>query len=352
MEISKGKEKGAVKFMFYAPEGFGKSTFASECPEPLFIDVEGGTKQLDVRRFNEKMDWDNILNAVQYVIDNPDCCKTLVLDTVDWAEQDCINKLNKEHKTENILTLDYGKGSLYVVAEFQKLIDLLDKVIEKGINVVLLAHAQMRKFEQPEEMGAYDRWELKLQSKQVKSKVKEWADILIFGNYKTLVYTDDKTKSKKAQGGERVLYTEHHPCWDAKNRHGLKRELPFKYSEFKAIFENAPDKKEPEKKPEKKPAPDPEPVKADPEENEHIKAIKAAKIPEELKKLMIKDKVTIGELEGTVADKGLKPFEDNLEDYGDEFIKVNIVNPWDKVLKFVIKYRKQMEDNPFDKKGV
>ena len=30
------------------------------------------------------------------------------------------------------------------------------------VNVVLTAHAQMRKFEQPDAAGAYDRWELKL----------------------------------------------------------------------------------------------------------------------------------------------------------------------------------------------
>ena len=28
--------------------------------------------------------------------------------------------------------------------------------------MVLTAHAKMRKFEQPDELGAYDRWEMKL----------------------------------------------------------------------------------------------------------------------------------------------------------------------------------------------
>ena len=34
-----------------------------------------------------------------------------------------------------------------------------------NINVVLTAHAIIRKFEQPNEMGAYDRYELKLGKK-------------------------------------------------------------------------------------------------------------------------------------------------------------------------------------------
>ena len=88
----------------------------------------------------------------------------------------------------------------------------------------------MRKFEQPDEMGAYDRWELKLQ-KKTSALVKEWSDLLLFANYKTLsVAADDKGKKFKAQGGRRVIYTSHHPCWDAKNRLGLPEELPLDFS--------------------------------------------------------------------------------------------------------------------------
>ena len=67
--------------------------------------------------------------------------------------------------------------------------------------MVLTAHAMMRKFEQPDEMGAYDRWELKLQKKTA-PLVKEWSDLLLFANYKTIaVATDEKGKKFKAQGG-------------------------------------------------------------------------------------------------------------------------------------------------------
>lgn len=46
----------------------------------------------------------------------------------------------------------------------------------------ICAECMMRKFEQPDEMGAYDRWELKLQKKTA-ALVKEWADLLLFANY-------------------------------------------------------------------------------------------------------------------------------------------------------------------------
>ena len=46
------------------------------------------------------------------------------------------------------------QGYVYVKEEFGRFLKLLDNVIEAGINVALAAHAQIRKFEQPDELGA------------------------------------------------------------------------------------------------------------------------------------------------------------------------------------------------------
>ncbi len=106
--------------------------------------------------------------------------------------------------------------------------------------MVLTAHAKMRKFEQPDEMGAYDRWEMKL-SKGVAPMVKEWADMVLFCNYKTMVVNVDgqgaQKGKNKAQGGRRVMHTTHHSCWDAKNRYGLPDEVPFEYDSIRHIIE-------------------------------------------------------------------------------------------------------------------
>ena len=89
-------------------------------------------------------------------------------------------------------------------------------------------------------MGAYDRYQLKLGKKtssQTAPLVKEWADMVLFMNYKTFsVATDDKGKKHKGQGGVRTIYANHHPAWDAKNRHGLPDEFPMDYSYIAHIF--------------------------------------------------------------------------------------------------------------------
>ena len=169
-------------------------------------------------------------------------CKTLVIDTADWAERLCIESVCSAHGKKGIEDFGYGNGYTYVYEEWGRFLNLLQDVVDvANINVVLTAHAIIRKFEQPNEMGSYDRYELKLGKKttaQTAPLTKEWADTILFANYKVLsVAVDDKGKKHKAQGGQRVMYTTHHPCWDAKNRDGLQDELPFEYEQIRHIIE-------------------------------------------------------------------------------------------------------------------
>ena len=241
MQIIRGKIPGAKKVVVYGPEGIGKSTFAAHFPEPLFIDTEGSTKDMDVARTESPTSWMMLMEQVRYVKNHPELCRTLVVDTADWAEMLCITQIcDKNHKA-SIEEFGYGKGYVYVQEEFGRLLNALEEVVKAGIHVVLTAHAKMRKFEQPDELGAYDRWEMKL-TKQTAPMVKEWADMVLFANYKTFVINVDgqgvQKGKNKAQGGKRVMYTSHHSCWDAKNRYGLPEELPFEYEAIRAVMEN------------------------------------------------------------------------------------------------------------------
>lgn len=252
MKIIKGKIASAKKIVIYGPEGIGKSTFASQFPDPLFIDTEGSTKDMDLSRFEKASSWTMLTDQIRYVIWNPGICRTLVVDTIDWAEQMCVADLCARSGKKGIEDFGYGNGYVYAKEEFGRFLNLLSDVIDQGIHVVLTAHAQLRKFEQPDEMGAYDRWELKLGKKtqsQTSPLVKEWADMVLFANYKTVVVNVDgqgaQKGKNKVQGGRRVMYTAHHACWDAKNRYGLPEEVPFDYGAIAHIIEASPAAPEP-----------------------------------------------------------------------------------------------------------
>lgn len=242
MQITRGKRARAQRVIIYGPEGIGKSSFAAQFPEPLFIDTEGSTDNMDVARMDKPTSYTMLKNQIAFVKANPTCCKTLIIDTIDWAESLIVEDVCAQHGKKGIEDFGWGNGYTYTKEEVGRFLNMLQDLIELGINVVLTAHAQMRKFEQPDEMGAYDRWELKLGKKtssQTAPLVKEWADMVLFANYKTVVMTTD-TKKKKATGGQRVIYTQHHPAWDAKNRHGLPEEIPLDYGAIAHIFVNSP----------------------------------------------------------------------------------------------------------------
>lgn len=244
-KITKGKVKSAIRLVAYGSEGIGKSTFASKFPEPLFIDAEGGTKQLDVARFPTPETWRDLLEEIDAVIEEPDICQTLVIDTIDRAEAMLISAILEEAHVDSIEKYGggFGKGFTYLQERFTKdLLNRLDRVIAKGVNVVLLAHAQMRKLESPDE-PPYDRWELKV-SKKVAPIVKEWSDILLFMNYSIKV-VEENGRNKAKGTAKRMMHANHRPTYDAKNRYGLGDDMPLDFEPLRAVYEgNVPVRKE------------------------------------------------------------------------------------------------------------
>lgn len=235
--ISRGKLETPVRAVIYGSEGIGKSTLASQLPEPLFIDIEGGTAQLDVARIDTPTSWEMLISEIVFVRDNPDVCRTLVIDTADRAQALCESALLMEAGVDSIEKIGggYGKGYTALLEKFRKdFLYRLDEVIAKGINVCLLAHAVMRKQESPED-PPFDRWELNLQ-KKIAPEVRAWADLLLFCNFRIMA-VEENGKTKAKGQARRLMYANHRPTFDAKNRYGLPDEMPLEYAPLKDIFE-------------------------------------------------------------------------------------------------------------------
>lgn len=368
MNITRGKITGAQKVIIFGPEGIGKSTFASQFPDPLFVDTEGSTKHLDVARMPAPTSWQMILDEVKYVRDTPNVCRTLVVDTLDWAERLCIDSVCAKAQKAGLEDFGYGRGYVYVAEEFGKLLNLLDEVIDRGINVLGTAHAKMRKFEQPEETGAYDRWEMKM-SKNVAPLVKEWSDALLFANYKILtVRSGEDKKTVKAQGGRRTMYTAHHPCWDAKNRWGLPEEVEFDYSAIAphiyinggavsttapapapaSPLVNSPAVTEPPAPAAALPVSEQSPAEAEPtpapaDHQEQLTIDVNPNLPKALRDLMVQNQVTEDEIRLAVSQKGYYPEDTPIENYDPEFIRGVLVGAWNQVFAMIMSNR----DLPF-----
>lgn len=348
VEITSGKiNNKAQKVVIYGPEGIGKSTFAAHFPNPLFIDTEGSTGELDVRRLPAPTSWQYLMWEIDQVKANPDICSSLIIDTADWAERLCINNLCEKNQVSGIEGFGYGKGYVYLEEEFGRFLNRLSDLIDLGINVVFTAHATMRKFEQPDESGAYDRWELKLQKKDG-PLLKEWADMVLFANYETFVVKEGSgdMKKAKAKGGRRVMHTVHHPCWDAKNRKGFPEKAEFDYSVIAAAI--------PDKSAGRTEMPEPAPPVEDPAAAQAMNEPAAVSQPEsqtpqtdptptsdgsaktQLYDLMNAHQVTRNQIQDIVAKKGYFPAKTPIENYPDDFIKGVLVGAWDQVHKAIL----------------
>lgn len=363
MNIIKGMNTKPLKVVIYGPEGIGKSTFASHFPAPLFIDTEGSTDHMDVARTESPTSLAMLMGLLTELRANNQGFKTLVIDTIDWTEKLCIEAVCSKNAKSGIEEFGYGKGYTYVYEEMGRILNLLSDIRDAGMNIVLTAHAAIRKFEQPDEMGAYDRWELKLINAPKCNScamVKEWADMVLFASYKTYAVAADKDGKKfKARGGERVMYTSHDPCWDAKNRFGLAPELPFDFGQIAGLFSGGfvSSKTQIEnvtpglQTATPAPAPVPAPIQTppatsapvnDPDLSDFVEVVPdiPAGIPPALADLMSRNGVSAKEIQFAVANRGYFPENMPLQNYPPDFVQGVLIGAWEQVFKMIQDNRK------------
>lgn len=347
MNITKGIISKPVKVCVYGVEGIGKTTFASQFPEPLFFDLDKGSAQLNVSRVTDITSWPLLLSGIKEIYDNPSICKTLVIDTADAAERMCIDYICGKFNKKGIEDFGYGAGYTYLTEEFARFLVQLDACIGQGVNVVVLAHAVLKTVTLPEEMGTYDHWELKLSSKttnKVAPLVKEWADLLLFANYKTILIEDGTRK--KAAGGKRIMYTTHTTFADAKNRFSLAEELPFDYNEIARLIQNgtAPGVKpiqEKKREAKQKTVKKSEPESTVPVQNTDIPATSTAKktvnpVLQKVYDLMKQEHITEEQIRKAVAMKGYFPEDMPMKDYPTDFIDGVLIGAWEQIKTFIL----------------
>lgn len=241
-EVNGVQYSSGIKVVIYGQEGVGKSTLASCFPGAVFIDCEGSTTRMNVRRLQKPTSWQMLCDEAEFVRQKhtEKGYQTLIFDTFDWAERLALDDICATHKVTGIEGLNYGKGWEYEKEMIGRFLDTTERLISEGVNVVFLCHAIARKTTAPEVMEEYDHWELKLGSKttnKIAPLLKEWSDMTLFLAFRTnIIATDDKGKKHKATSTERVMYTTKSAWWDAKNRFGLPEILPIDFGAIAHLF--------------------------------------------------------------------------------------------------------------------
>lgn len=230
--IRKGKTLHAPRIFMYSTHGIGKSTFAASAPNPIFICTEDGLGSIDTSSFPLSKSSSDVMEAIQTLYTEEHDYKTVVLDSADWLESILQTEIEAKHDAKE---LAYGKGALILADRWRDVLEGLNALRnDKNMAVILIGHCEIKRFDSPE-VEPYDRYQPKLQAR-ASALVQEWADAVLFANYRTLVKKDEvgfnKQVNRGITTGERLIYTQETPAYLAKNRYNLPSSLPLDWAAF------------------------------------------------------------------------------------------------------------------------
>lgn len=227
------------RLCIYGGHGIGKSTLASQFPTPIFISTEDGLDQLDVTSFPKAENIGEVAENIKNLIKEDHDFKTVVVDSVDWLVEPLISEDIK--KSYDAKDLAYGKEQMYVAESFREILEGLDILRKKkGMNVVLIAHATVVKYQDPRS-DEYDRFAPKLPAR-CNALLQEWADVVAFAAFKVIVKsTETGFNQKRTRGtttGERLLHFIETPAFVAKNRYNCPEDAEMTIENIATLIPN------------------------------------------------------------------------------------------------------------------
>ena len=225
------------RLLLYGVAGVGKTEFAAASPRPVILQTEDGLGRIEATTFGLLRSFDEIMEALGALYTEPHDFETLVVDSLDWLEPLVWQHTARTHNQPDIESFGYGKGYLAALDTWRSFLDGVNALRdERGMGVILIAHAEIRRFDSPE-TEPYDRYQPKLH-RSASALVQEHVDAVLFANYRVSTLKSDVGFNKKVvrgvSGGDRLLHTAERPAFLAKNRFGLAETLPLSWPELAA----------------------------------------------------------------------------------------------------------------------
>ena len=238
-QIQSGRTSSPPRIMVYGTEGIGKSTLAARAPQPVFVQTEDGLGEIDCHKFPLAGTFDDVIAALTELHTEEHDFQSIVVDSLDWLERLIWDAVCETYGAKSIEKVDggYGKGYIYALSPWRQFLDRLSALHkDRCMAVILIAHAKIEKFEDPES-SPYDRYSPRLH-KHAGALLTEWCDAVLFATRKLRTQTEDTGFGRKRtiahavgkDGGERVLRTVGGPSCVAKNRYDLEPELPLEWN--------------------------------------------------------------------------------------------------------------------------
>lgn len=215
--VVSGKVVKPPKLLVWGPAGVGKSTFASEAPNALFIEAEDRTGHLDINRI-PVTEWAQVEECIKELCTSEDLpYRTVVFDTVDALEQLCFKAIAEEANVESHEEIGGGfaKFRVPMLKKWLRFMKGIDSLTKRGVQCILLAHSKIKIYNSPEGQN-YDRFVLKMDQSAGDFLI-ENVDLVGYAKFVTFVKEDKATKKGKAStAGKRKLQFKFNPSFPTK----------------------------------------------------------------------------------------------------------------------------------------
>jgi AAA domain len=238
--------------LIYGPPGMGKTSLASEWPNPVFLQVEDGTPAgLELTSFGHLTTFDEVMGCLAALYNEDSDRKTVVLDSLDRLEPMVWAKTCSLRGWDTIETPGYGKGYAESDQTWRELIEGMNALrYEKGMNIVYVAHSTVVAIDDPMTQS-YSRFDIRLH-KRATAIFQDEVDVILFLNQDVVVKSETAKKGARTRadgGGNRWIYAAPRPSYVAKNRYGIADKVVFERGKgYKALASSFPQPEEGEKK--------------------------------------------------------------------------------------------------------
>lgn len=238
-QVTVRKRKRPVMALLYGVAGIGKSTWATGAPKPIFISTERGLDQLSCAKLPAPKDFKALYYQVFALQNEEHDYQTVVLDTIDGAEQLINARIMAEGKVDTLEAYAGGYGKCYVRAKelWLGLLGMLTEMSER-MNIILISHSMIKTISDPSLSAPYDVHQIRLQEKSA-AIVYQAVDTVLFAQLDVTI-EKETIKARKGRGivsGDRVLWTEPGTGFIAKNRFSLPSHLEFSWKALEAGVE-------------------------------------------------------------------------------------------------------------------